>query len=377
MFTQAERDRRLKNAEALLRSEGLSLAILVGNGSVGPGSYGNYRYLVENRVYYHMQAVILIPGQEPIVCCGSVTHLDALNARGFQRVRMCGDRIIEVTIDVLRELGIDEGKVGICPEMMPGGWYDALVAAFPRYDFVDLTQGLLGLRFDRSQEELAVLRTCAALADKGCQALPQVLESGVTEQELAAALDHVLKRDGAEETFTLLTSGPGDRGSGGLESFHTASPFSRKILPGDLVAVEITPRYEGYWTQLIRTLCLGEPSQELKALHETCVGILRGAAAMLRPGTRAGDVAAFVFQEAEKAGYLLDSPCGRICGIDWNEAELDPDCGVLLREGMTVILHLTLTDGAGRPRFAWGETYLVAPRGGECLSALGSDLQVI
>ena len=44
---------------------------------------------------------------------------------------------------------------------------------------------------------------------------------------------------------------------------------------------------------------------------------------------------------------------------------------------MTVILHLTLTDGAGQPRFAWGETYLVAPRGGECLSALGSDLQVI
>lgn len=375
MFTQAERDRRLRRADKILKEQGLAFAVLIGNGSVGPGAYGNYRYFVENRVYYHMQALILIQGQEPIVCCGSVTHLDALNSRGFHRVRMCGDRIIENVISALLEQGLCKGRAGFCPDMMPAGWFDALLSAFPEVSFVDLTQALLDLRFDRSQEEIAVLRACAGIADEGYRALLGTVRPGRLEQELNADLDYTLKKNGAEETFTLLTSG--DPQGGEMDTLHFAGASRRAVANGECVALEITPRYEGYWTQLVRTICVGTAGERVRRLHGVCTCVIEQAAGMLRPGVRAGDVAWYIFQQTRAAGCSPALPCGHICGVDLNEMRLEPDCDLVLRSGMTVILHPTITGTDGRPVFYWGETYLVTQAGGECLSAAGRDLQIV
>ncbi len=375
MFTQAERDRRLRNADKILKEQGLDFAVLVGNGSVGPGAYGNYRYFVENRVYYHMQALILIQGREPIVCCGSVTHLDALTSRGFQHVRMCGDQIIEHVISVLREQELQVGRAGFCPDMMPAGWFDALTSAFPEVLFVDLTQALLSLRFDRSEEETAVLRVCAGIADEGYRSLLRTVRPGCLEQELTADLDYTLKKSGAEETFTLLTSG--DPRSGEMDTLHFAGASRRAVSNGECVAMEITPRYEGYWTQLVRTVCVGDAGEKVRRLHRICTSVIEQAADMLRPGVRAGDVARYIFRQTQAAGCCPALPCGHICGVDLNEMRLEPDCDLILRSGMTVALHPTITEEDGRPVFYWGETYLVTQAGGECLSHIGHDLQIV
>lgn len=378
MFTQTERDRRLKNADEMMRSKGISLAILVGSGAVGPGSYGNYRYLTENRIYYYMQALILIQGREPIVCCGSPTHLDSLTSRGFRSVRICGDQIIEGVIAVLNEQKITKGVVGLCLDVMPTSWLDTLTAAFPEYTFVDLSQEFLDLRLSRSGEETAAARACARIADEGYQALMDVLHAGSQEQELAAGLDYALKKNGAEETFTLLTSGSDPCGSGGIELLHFAADSEKTVSSGGYIAAEITPRYEGYWTQLVRTICVGEASEELKRIHAVSVQVIEKAALMLKPGVRVGDVAECIFRHIKAAGYVPALPCGHICGIDLNEMRLEPDCDLLLRDEMTVILHPTITKAEGMaPSFYWGETYLVTPQGGQCLSNAGSQLKTV
>lgn len=378
MFTQMERDRRLKNADEMMKANGISLAILVGNGAVGPGSYGNYRYLTENRVYYFMQALVLIQGRGPIVCCGSPTHLDSLTSRGFRDVRICGDRIIEGVIAVLKEQKITEGVVGLCLDMIPIGWLDALTAAFPKYTFVDLAQEFLDLRLSRSEEETAIAGSCACIADQGYQALLDMLHAGSQERELAAGLDYALKKNGAEETFTLLTSGSDPCGPGGIELLHFAADSEQTVPAGGCIAAEITPRYEGYWTQLVRTICVGEVGEELKRIHEVSVRVIEKAALMLKPGVRVGDVAEFIFRETGAEGYVPALPCGHICGIDLNEMRLEPGCDLLLRDKMTVILHPTITKAEGMaPGFYWGETYLVTPQGGQCLSAAGSQLKTV
>lgn len=97
----------------------LNSILVVGNGSVATNEYGFYRYFVDNRVYYHRQALVIVADETPTVCCGSLTHLKALNERGFWDVRMVGDRLAEGLVDILGSRGITNGRIGYCPETLP------------------------------------------------------------------------------------------------------------------------------------------------------------------------------------------------------------------------------------------------------------------
>ena len=55
--------------------------------------------------------------------------------------------------------------------------------------------------------------------------------------------------------------------------------------------MEITPRYNGYWTQLVRTISVGEPNEDFIKMHEDSCRIIKGALEELKPGNRIGNIA--------------------------------------------------------------------------------------
>ena len=55
--------------------------------------------------------------------------------------------------------------------------------------------------------------------------------------------------------------------------------------------MEITPRYNGYWTQLVRTISVGEPNEDFIKMHEVSCRIIKGALEELKPGNRIGNIA--------------------------------------------------------------------------------------
>lgn len=126
MITCEERKNRLLKANNLMKRLNLNSILVVGNGSVATNEYGFYRYFVDNRVYYHRQALVIVADETPTVCCGSLTHLKALNERGFWDVRMVGDRLAEGLVDILGSRGITNGRIGYCPETLPASWFDCI-----------------------------------------------------------------------------------------------------------------------------------------------------------------------------------------------------------------------------------------------------------
>lgn len=129
MITCEERKNRLLKANNLMKRLNLNSILVVGNGSVATNEYGFYRYFVDNRVYYHRQALVIVADETPTVCCGSLTHLKALNERGFWDVRMVGDRLAEGLVDILGSRGITNGRIGYCPETLPASWFDCIHSA--------------------------------------------------------------------------------------------------------------------------------------------------------------------------------------------------------------------------------------------------------
>lgn len=207
MITCEERKNRLLKANNLMKRLNLNAILVVGNGSVATNEYGFYRYFVDNRVYYHRQALVIVADETPTVCCGSLTHLKALNERGFWDVRMVGDRLAEGLVDILGSRGITNGRIGYCPETLPASWFDCIYSAYPELEWVDCTMELYEIRKKRSSEECRLVEKCAELALSGYEALCAAVQNNVTESKLVSELDYAMKKQGAEETLTILNCG--------------------------------------------------------------------------------------------------------------------------------------------------------------------------
>lgn len=203
MITCEERKNRLLKANNLMKRLNLNSILVVGNGSVATNEYGFYRYFVDNRVYYHRQALVIVADETPTVCCGSLTHLKALNERGFWDVRMVGDRLAEGLVDILGSRGITNGRIGYCPETLPASWFDCIHSAYPELEWVDCTMDLYEIRKKRSSEECRLVEKCAELALSGYEALCAAVQNNVTESKLVSELDYAR---GFSKKFKMITS---------------------------------------------------------------------------------------------------------------------------------------------------------------------------
>ena len=377
MLSLKEKNRRFEAAETMMKKKGVRALLVVGNGAVGVRAYGCYRYFVDNRVYYHMQALVAVSGHEPTVCCSTKTHLVALNSRNYTDVRVLGDNILGGVISVLKEKGVTEGKLGVSLEMLPSSWYQQIKNELPKLQLVDVTESIFEIRASRSPEEVELYSRCAKIADAGYSAVCSAAKPGVSEHDLAAVLDYSMKKNGAEETFTLLSSGRFSFENNGLACLHFSSAPSREIQKGDSIAFEITPRYQGYWTQLVRTISIGEPSKDLVTLHKLVCETIEKTRALLKPGIILRDVIKFMMDYISAAGYIPKLPFGHICAIDLNEGRVDPESDVVLKSGMAVILHPTIVTPDIDTSIFWGETYLVTPDGGECLMESSKELLIL
>ena len=242
----------------------------------------------------------------------------------FHDVRIVGGSLIRDALNILREKGITSGKLGVSLEMLPASLFMAIKNEFPGLEIVDVTEKIFMIRATRSPEEVALYRKCSEIADLGYKAVCEATKPGMAEHELWAILDYTMKKYGAEETFTLIGSGRFSLKNNKLGSLHFSSAPTRIIQKGDSVAFEITPRYQGYWTQIVRTVNVVEPNDDARALHEFVCRTIDESVKLLKPGVPLRNVIKFMWNYILDAGYSPSLPCGHICAVDLNEGRVDP-----------------------------------------------------
>ncbi|MCS6906873.1 MAG: Xaa-Pro peptidase family protein [Anaerolineales bacterium] len=112
------------------------------------------------------------------------------------------------------------------------------------------------LRQVKSADELEKLALAAAQADRAMQVAIEACRPGVTEREVAWAIEAFFRQDGAELVdFTLVASGP----NGAFPHHH----YSERVLQeGDAIILDIGATLNGYKSDLTRMVYLGEPAKE-------------------------------------------------------------------------------------------------------------------
>ena len=375
-FTETEKKRRHAAIQELLKAKDLQALLLIGDMNVGHSFHGDFRYYTNNHIFFQRQVAVVFPGSGPVLFNYSDFSRQASLERSFVDDCRVSTNFIADTVELIKAQGASRGRIGVNFEMLPAIWYSYLRTELANAELLDVHDDIMEIRFQHSKEEIEVFRKGAALADAGLEAALKVIRPGVSEYEIIAEIEHVSRKQGADEHFTLIGSGKfafGDARSLPLP----VSPSERTIKAGDSIVMEITPRYQGYWTQLVRMVNVGRRNDELEKIQTVARDAIRRGLEEFKPGKRVKDVALAMQAYIAKTGFVPRAPFGHVCGIDLVEERVSLDNERLIVPGFAAIIHPMVHTADGKNLIFWGETYLATKDGYERLHRTGDDLLTV
>ncbi len=181
-----------------------------------------------------------------------------------------------------------------------------------------LSNAIEKIRSVKTAEELEKMRKAQAIADAAFAFVTDnIIEEGVTELEVARALDFYMLNHGAEcvsfETIALC---------GENTSLPHGVPSGRKIRKGDLVLMDFGAVYEGYHSDMTRTVAVGQPSEEMKEIYGIVLEAQEKCIASAEPGIKckALDSIARDFIAGKGFGENFGHGLGHSVGMEIHEA---------------------------------------------------------
>lgn len=161
-----------------------------------------------------------------------------------------------------------------------------------------VSAGIDALRQIKDAQELECIAKAEAIGDKAFSHILDVLCEGITEQEAAWELEMAMHKEGADglsfETIAVF----GER-----TAMPHAVPGQRRLQRGEFVVMDFGCTYEGYCSDMTRTVVLGRADAQQKKIYNTVLQAQQTALQYIRSGVKCKDVDAVARKVIADAGY--------------------------------------------------------------------------
>jgi len=240
-------------------------------------------------------------------------------------------------------------------------------------EIVDVHALIMQLRMVKDANEVEAIKHASTTVALGMQKAVDAVDVGRTELEVAAEALYEMMRRGAEGPHVHVTAGSRPR-------VHAEPRDGAKIRPGDTVQIVLSADYQGYYSNLTRTVFLdglhGRREKAFKAFMEAH----RMAEENLRPGTSLIQVERLLEEHIKEQGLGDYYVTGFAHGVGLLVEE-DPITTILIPhrrykivENMVLAsIHAPLTiPGVGTVKFE--DTYVIRAEGAERLTKFDYEL---
>jgi Xaa-Pro aminopeptidase len=363
-ISKAEMKRRYDLLRGKMKETGLNVILVSGVRFIA--STGYLRYLTNWAEPFGGEILVFPLSGEAIFFAR--TEERAYLVENLMGIKAIVGSTADVVATYLRDAG--EQMIGICGlKTMMAEFYVQLTKELPHVELKDVSYLIDEVRMIKSAEELSWMRRSAKLGDSAFQVFSRLVDEGREEAEIFLEVEHLVKRLGAETTYFMMAADPKPV----VKFLDLACEHYEK---GDLVIfnAEIAGP-AGYYSQLVRTLSLGQPSQEARKAWEVSLRALEAAERLLRPGTTTMELYKAIRDSIEESGRRMAHDPGHSQGLDAFERPfLNGKEDIVLKEGMVIIIHphVRMLTGGG----IWiGETFVVTSNG--CLRLNNSERDLI
>ena len=210
----------------------------------------------------------------------------------------------------------------------------AALRAQLKCELVPLAGQLAALRACKSEEEVRCIVQAQRIAEAALETLWTKLYTGMTEREAAALLNYEMALLGSEKPSfdTILLFGENTSKPHGV-------PSDRALKEGDFVLADFGAVYQGYHSDMTRTVAYGHATDEMRQVYETVLAAQEAAIKAAREGMlccNMHEAAANVIAEAGYGAYFTHA-LGHSVGLEIHETPVaSPRCEKPLTRGIVM-----------------------------------------
>ncbi len=246
----------------------------------------------------------------------------------------------------------------------------------------------------KTPEEIEKMRVAGRLTARVLEALSDFIRPGITTMDIDAFCEDYI--------VNTLKAIPGSKGQYGYPySVNTSlnhvichgMPSAQQVLKkGDIVNVDVTLIYEGFYGDTSKMFCIGQVAPHARRLVDVTQQCLYEGITIVKPGITIGDIGFVIQQHAQKHHYsVVREYCGHGIGRKMHEDPQvphygRPGVGEVLKAGMTFTIEPMINQGKADVKHIekngwgialtkdrmlsaqWEHTILVTPDGFEVLT---------
>ena len=188
--------------------------------------------------------------------------------------------------------------------------------------FRPVQERINAFRASKEPWELERMIKAQEITDRAFTEVCGRVREGMTEKELAAELIYCLYKNGGEGLSfdPIVVSGPNT-------SMPHGVPGDRKLQKGDFITMDFGVIYQGYCSDMTRTVALGYATEEMKQVYQTVLDAQLAGIAVSKAGVSGKAVDAAARDVIAAAGYgdFFGHGYGHSLGLEIHE---NPNCNL-------------------------------------------------
>ena len=176
------------------------------------------------------------------------------------------------------------------------------------------------LRQIKTPEEVEKIRLACGIADRGAEHIRRFIQAGMSEREIAAELEWFMRQQGAEKaSFDTIVA------SGWRGALPHGKASDKIVAAGEFVTLDFGALYQGYCSDMTRTVALGHATEEMRKVYDTVLRAQLAGIAASHAGASGKSIDGAARDIITEAGYgpYFGHSYGHSLGLEIHEA---PNC---------------------------------------------------
>ena len=230
------------------------------------------------------------------------------------------------------------------------------------------------IRMVKTPEEVAVLKAAAKIADDAFEHICGFIRPGLTELDVSNELEFFMRKQGAtSSSFDVIVAS-------GLRSALPHGVATDKVIEnGDMITLDFGALYNGYISDITRTVAVGEPSAQMKEIYDIVLKAQELGVEKIGPGMSGieADAIARDFIKSKGYGEAFGHSTGHGIGLEVHESPgLSFRSETVLEPGMAVTVEPGIyLPGVGGVRIE--DDILITESGNERLTNSTKELRIL
>lgn len=225
--------------------------------------------------------------------------------------------LFEVCKEDIEKLNIK--TLGIDGDSLTYSEFLNLKDLFKGVEFKNISKNLKELRDVKTEEELENIKKACEISDIAFNETLKIIKVGMTEKEIAAHLEYVQRLHGAEDrSFNTIVA------SGYRSSMPHGVASDKKIEKNEFITLDFGCYYNGYVSDMTRTVYIGDISEEEKKMYNLVLEANKLGIELVKAGKKVSEIDLKVREFFSKEGVEshFTHSLGHGIGLEIHEGQI-------------------------------------------------------